>query len=77
VADDIGNEDPRAELERLEGQISELRRTVSDLRAGLNDAGPSDPEDRSLVISQAQEQEAIMVQLERRRDRLREQLGTA
>jgi hypothetical protein len=74
MADDITN-DPRAELARVEGQIEDLHRSVRDLRAGLNDAGPTDLEDRSLVLSQAEEQEAIIAELERRRDNLRAQLG--
>ena len=75
MADDIVNEDPRSELDRVEGQIEGLRQTVRDLRESLNDAGPADPEDRSLVLSQAEEQEAIIGELEQRRDHLREQLG--
>ena len=77
MADDIAGDDPRTELARVEGQIADLRQTVLDLRTSLNDAGPADPEDRSLVLSQADEQEAIIAELERRRDHLREQLGSA
>ena len=73
---DITNDDPRTELARIERQIEELQQAVRDLRASLNDAGPIDPEDRSLVISQAEEQEAIIAELEQRRRHLREQLGT-
>lgn len=75
MTDNIADDDPRTELSRVEGQIEDLQQTVRDLRAGLRDAGPTDPEDRSLVISQAEEQEAIIAELERRRDHLREQLG--
>ncbi len=76
MTDDITNDDPRTELARIERQIEELQQAVRDLRAGLNDAGPIDPEDRSLVISQAEEQEAIIAELEQRRRHLREELGT-
>ena len=76
MADDITNDDPRTELARVERQIEELRQAVRDLRASLNDAGPTDSEDRSLVISQAEEQEAIIAELDQRRRHLREQLGT-
>lgn len=76
MADDATNDDPRAELDRLDRQLEELQRTVRDLRTGLNDAGPVDPEDRALVLSQAEEQEAIINELEQRRDHLREQLGS-
>jgi hypothetical protein len=75
VADDITNHDPRTELARVERQIEDLQQTVRELRVGLSDAGPTDPEDRSLAISQAEEKEAIIAELERRRDHLREQLG--
>jgi hypothetical protein len=75
VTDNIPNDDPQTELARIERQVEELQRAVGDLRAGLNDAGPMDPEDRSLVISQAEEQEAIIAELEERRRHLREQLG--
>ncbi|WP_107771418.1 hypothetical protein [Nocardioides sediminis] len=76
MTDDIPNDDPRTELARIERQIEDLQQTVRDLRASLNDAGPTDPEDRSLVISQAEEQEAIIAELEQRHRHLREQLGT-
>jgi len=76
VTDDITNEDPQTALARVEGQIENLQQTVRDLRAGLIDAGPTDPEDRSLVLSQVAEQEAIIAELARRRDRLRLELGT-
>jgi hypothetical protein len=75
VADDIANDDPGAELARVERQIEELRQTVRDLRASLVDAGPTDPEDRTMVVSQADEHEAVIAELEQRRDLLREQLG--
>ena len=76
MTDDITNDDPRTELARVEGQIEDLRQAVRDLRASLNDAGPTDSEDRSLVLSQVDEQEAILAELEQRRRHLREQLGT-
>jgi hypothetical protein len=57
------------------GDAPVLRRAFPYVRASLTDAGPTGPEDRSLVISQVEEQEAIIAELERRR-RLREQLGT-
>lgn len=76
MTDDITNDDPRTELARVEGQIEDLQQAVRDLRASLNDAGPTDSEDRSLVLSQVDEQEAIIAELEQRRRHLREQLGT-
>lgn len=76
MTDDITNDDPRTELARVEGQIEDLQQAVRDLRASLVDAGPTDSEDRSLVLSQVDEQEAIIAELEQRRRHLREQLGT-
>ena len=77
MTDDITNDDPRTELARVERQIEDLQQAVRDLRASLNDAGPTDAEDRSLVLSQADEQEAIIAELEQRRRHLREHLGTS
>lgn len=76
MTDDITNEGHRTELTRVEGQIEDLQQAVRDLRASLNDVGPTDPEDRSLVLSQVEEQEAIIAELEQRRRHLRELLGT-
>jgi small-conductance mechanosensitive channel len=77
MADDPPDDDVRTELVRVEQELENLQQTVRDLRAGLNDAGAVDPEDRSLVLSQAEEQQAIMAELEQRRDHLREQLGSS
>ena len=77
MADDPPDDDVRTELVRVEQELETLQQTVRDLRAGLNDAGAVDPEDRSLVLSQAEEQQAIMAELEQRRDHLREQLGSS
>ena len=63
-------------MARVERQIEDLQQAVRELRARLIDAGPTDPEDRSLVLSQAEEQEAIIAELEQRRRHLREPLGT-
>jgi hypothetical protein len=77
MTDDTANDDPRTELARVEAQIEDLRGIARDLRAGLNDAGPAEPEDRSQTIYEAEQQEAIIGELERRRDTLREQLGSS
>jgi chromosome segregation ATPase len=75
MADDITSGDPRTELARVEQQIDDLRQTARELREGLNDVGPTDAEDRSQVLSQAEEQETVIAELERRRDDLRGQVG--
>jgi uncharacterized protein YydD (DUF2326 family) len=77
MAEDPSNDGARTELDRVEQQLDGLQQTVRDLRASLKDAGAVDPEDRSLVLSQAEEQEAIMAELEQRRDHLRKQLGSS
>ena len=77
MADDITNDDPRTELARVEAQIGDLRETARDLRSSLNDAGPVEPEDRSQAIYEAEQQEAIIDELEMRRDELRKQLGSS
>jgi hypothetical protein len=77
MADDITNDDPRTELAQVEAQIEDLRETARDLRSSLNDAGPVEPEDRSQVIYEAEQQEAIIGELEMRRDELRKQLGSS
>jgi hypothetical protein len=76
MSDDPTNDD-HTELVRVEQQLEDLRRTVRDLRADLKDAGAVDPEDRSLLISQAEEQQAIIAELEQRRDHLRQQLRSS
>jgi hypothetical protein len=75
MADDTTNGDPGTELARVERQIDDLRQSVRELREGLNDVGPTDAEDRSQVLSQAEEQEAVIAELELRRDDLRGRLG--
>jgi hypothetical protein len=77
VEKDIADDDPRAELARLDRQIADLQDTARELRAGLNDAGATDPEDRAQVIYEAEQQEAIIAELERRRDALRGRGGPA
>ena len=70
------NDDDRAELERVEAQIAEIREEVRSLRNDLGDAGPTEPEERSAVLAQAEEREAVAAELERRRDTVRERLGS-
>ncbi|MET1059051.1 MAG: hypothetical protein ABWX84_05615 [Nocardioides sp.] len=65
----------RADLDRVEAQRSELLRRARELRTGLADAGPMDTEERTAIITQAEELEALAAELERRRDALLEKLG--
>jgi flagellar biosynthesis chaperone FliJ len=62
----------REEFEQLEAQIAELQGNVDDLR-GEN----IDPADRAAAISQAEQQEALISQLDVRRRELMEKLDIA
>lgn len=70
-----GTDDMRAELSRVDAELADMRGQVRELRSQLADAGPVDPADRASVITQAEELEALAVQLERRREALAERLG--
>ena len=76
MADETTNDDLRAELERVETEIDELVRNIRDVRGSLNDGGPMDPEDRSTALTQIEELDAVRTGLERRRETIREQLGS-
>jgi hypothetical protein len=73
---DTANDDLRAELERLDTEIDELGRNIRDVRGSLSDGGPMDSEDRSTALTQVEELDAVRTGLERRRDAIREQLGS-
>jgi hypothetical protein len=72
-------DDSRAALERelrqVEADVAELRRTAAELREQVGEIGPTDAVERSALITQAEEQEALAVELEARRDELRQRLG--
>jgi hypothetical protein len=68
-------QDLRAELSQVEAERAELLQQARDLRSELADAGPMDAAERGLIISQAEELEALAAELERRRDALLERLG--
>jgi hypothetical protein len=68
-------QDLRAELNRVGAERAELLQQARDLRSQLPDAGPMDAAERGLVITQAEELEALAAELERRRDALLEKLG--
>jgi prefoldin subunit 5 len=65
-------EDLREELQSLEAQIAELQRTVDDLRGEQ-----TDPADRAATIGQAEQQEALISQLDVRRRDLMDRLEDA
>ena len=66
-----------AEELRLVQDDARLRETAADLRRriGERDEEPTDPEERSALIEAAEEQEALIDQLEARREELLRRLG--
>ena len=74
--DQTANDDLRAELERVETEIDELGRNVREVRGSMLDGGSMDPEDRATALTQVEELEAVRTGLERRRETIREQLGS-
>ena len=71
------SDDLRAELGRVESELSLMQREVHELRTQLRDEGPVDAADRSAIITQAEELESFVAELERRRQALLEKLGEA
>ncbi|WP_212842223.1 hypothetical protein [Catellatospora sp. IY07-71] len=65
------------ELQQVDSMIAELRSQAQQIRdeVGNREDGPGDPGDTSLLISSAEEQEALIAVLEDRRGKLRERLG--
>ena len=74
--DETAKDDLRAELERVEAEIDELGRNIRDVRGSLSDGGPMDSEDRSTALTQVEELDAVRTGLERRREAIRERLGS-
>jgi hypothetical protein len=64
--------DTREELRQVDEELAELRRTAVELRAQIGDRsdGPTDPAETALVITAAEEQEALIAVLESRREAL-------
>jgi hypothetical protein len=67
----------RQELRGVEEELAQLRATAADLRRriGERDDDPTDPAERSLLITTAEEQEAFVAVLEQRREDLIRRLG--
>jgi len=61
----------------VQDDIARLRETAADLRRriGERDEEPTDPEERSALIEAAEEQEALIDQLEARREEPLRRLG--
>ncbi|KAB8191467.1 hypothetical protein FH608_029855 [Nonomuraea phyllanthi] len=62
------------ELRQVEEDLDRLRAENRDLRDQVSDIGATDQVEISAMISQADEQEELIAQLERRRDTLRQRL---
>ena len=67
--------DVRAELERVEREIAELRPQTRDIRERLAD--PGNERDRTEMLTMAEEQEAILAVLEQRAETLRQRLESS
>jgi hypothetical protein len=68
---------PDEELRVIDEDLARLRATVADLRRRIGERwdDPADPVDRSQLIEAAEEQEALIAELEERRARLSGQPG--
>ena len=67
----------REELQLVEEDAARLREAVADLRTRLGEGWnePTDPEERTAMIEAAEEQEALISELETRREELLQRLG--
>ena len=72
MAADDPTAQPREELAVVEEELTRLRTTAAELRRQIGERSfePTDPAERSLLIIQAEEQEALIAVLERRREEL-------
>jgi hypothetical protein len=67
----------REELRRVEQELAELRPVAADLRRRIGEEwdAPADAADTAAAITIAEEQEAVIAELEGRRSELRKRLG--
>jgi hypothetical protein len=70
---DVSADRLRAQLNEVENDLANLRRTAADIRSGIGEA--EDPADRGSLIQSADEQDALAEQLAARRDDLLRRLG--
>jgi hypothetical protein len=68
---------PEEELRIVDEELARLRETAADLRRRIGERwdDPTDLAERSRLIEAAEEQEALIEELESRRDRLLRQPG--
>ncbi|MEV0231062.1 hypothetical protein [Nonomuraea sp. NPDC050786] len=62
------------ELQQVEEDLVRLKAENKDVRNQIRDIGATDQVEISAMISQADEQEELIAQLERRRDALQQRL---
>jgi septal ring factor EnvC (AmiA/AmiB activator) len=62
------------ELQQVEADLARLRAEIKDMRDQIGEVGATDQVEISSMISQADEQEELAAELERRRDALRQRL---
>lgn len=65
----------RAELQQVENDLANVRRTAADIRSGVGEA--EDPADRGSLIQAADEQESLADALSARRDGLQRRIAEA
>jgi hypothetical protein len=73
------SDSPEDELRILDAELASLRQTAADLRRRIGERwdDPADPADRATLIEEAEEQEALVEELEARRERLLQESGRA
>jgi chromosome segregation ATPase len=67
----------REELQAVEQELAQLRESAAGLRRRIGERWdePTDPAERATLITQAEEQEAFIEELENRREDLLRRLG--
>ncbi|MFD1939247.1 MULTISPECIES: hypothetical protein [Nonomuraea] len=63
------------ELRQLEEDLAKLKSANAELRSQISDMGATDAVERAAMLSMADEQDALIAELETRRDSLRDRLG--
>jgi hypothetical protein len=68
---------PGAKLDLLDEEIAELQPRVTELRRRIGERAdyPTDPEEVAQLLTEVEEQEAVLATLKARRDELMERLG--
>jgi len=70
---DVSADRLRAELQEVETNLANVRRTAADIRSGIGEA--EDPADRGSLIQAADEQDSLADQLAARREDLLRRLA--